>query len=284
MRPVTILVVGLLASGTTTMLVYRAVQDRMGVKPATGAGPAVNVEVAPVVVAAGEVSFGATITEGQLKVIDWPKKALPANAFDARDKVAGRVAIVRMMANEPVTNEKLAPPDAHGLLALALEPGMRAVTVRVNEVAAVGGFITAGSHIDVLVTAEYQPSPQLLNPGSATPPTSAGPPERHTRTVLQNVTVLALGQAAESSAQPRAGEPLTTATLRVTPEQAELLALGSLEGTLQLVLRSFNDNRIVESPGARAQDLFARDTTPSPVATANRVEFIRGGERLTFPF
>lgn len=284
MRPVTILAVGLVASGTTAALVFRAVQSRVVVRT-VAASTTGNVQVKPVVVTAGEVAFGSKLTEDQLKVVDWPATALPPNVFDTRDKVAGRVALARMVPNEPVTADKLAPSGDHGLLTLLIDPGMRGVTVRVNEVAAVGGFIAPGTRVDVLVTAELKPAPAAVVPG--VPPTGdmrSG--ERHTRTVLQNVSVLALGQILESSGQPKPGEgaALTTATLLVTPEQAEILALGAAEGQLQLVLRSFEDNAIVSSRGKAAHDLFEGATTSQALVAANRVEVIRGAQRLDVTF
>ncbi len=285
MRPATILAVGLVASGTTATLVYRAVQNRVVVKTVT-ANAAMAVPVKPVVVASEEVPFGAKLEEGQLKVVDWPATALPPNVFEARDKVTGRVVLARLVPNEPITAEKLAPTGDHGLLTLVIEPGMRAVTVRINEVAAVGGFITPGTRVDVLVTAEMKAPPA----GNVPPSGDAPPPsERHTRTVLQNVTVLALGQVVEpTSGQPKPGEAqaLTTATLLVTPEQAEMLALGTAEGQLQLVLRNFEDNEIVRSPGKAAHDLFetGRGSASPDALAANRVEVIRGVQRLEVSF
>jgi pilus assembly protein CpaB len=280
MRPVTILAVGLVASGTTAALVYRAVQTRVVVKqaPATTAAVAVH----PVVVTAGDVPIGSKIAADQLKLVDWPVTALPDGAFDDREKVVGRVALTRMVNNEPVTNDKLAPVTGRGVLPLVIEPGMRAVTVRVNEVAGVGGFIATGSRVDVLVTAEVKTPPQA--PDSGAPPEASG--ARHTRTVLQNVTVLAIGQQLESNGQPKPGEgaALTTATLLVTPGQAELLALGAIEGQLQLVLRNYDDDQIVASPGKSAQDLFQLGTGGRLAVAANRVEMIRGAERFSISF
>ena len=284
MRPVTILAVGLVASGTTAVLVYRAVQNRVIVKT-VGATTSANVQVRPVVVASGDVPFGTKLAEPNLKVVDWPVTALPENVFDAREKLVGRTVLARLVGNEPVTNDKLAPADTHGLLPLVIEPGMRGVTVRVNEVAAVGGFIASGSRVDVLVTAEMKTT--IRNYATGAPATAeAGSGERHTRTVLQNVTVAAIGQQLESTGQPKPGEgaALTTATLLVTPAQAELLALGAAEGNLQLVLRNFEDNKIVYSSGKTAQDLFDIETTDHSLAASNRVEMIRGAERLAFSF
>jgi len=282
MRPATILAVGLVASGTTAGLVYRAVQHRVIVKTMPAAATSASVPVRPVVVTANEVAFGTKLGNEQLKLVDWPVSALPPNAFEARDKVTGRVAIARLVPNEPVTEDKLAPAGEHGLLSLVIDHGMRAVTVRVNEVAAVGGFIVPGSRVDVLVTAEVK------NQAAAVPgvPAPADANEQHTRTLLQNVSVLALGQVLEASGQPKPGEAqtLSTATLLVTPDQGELLALGAAQGQLQLVLRNFEDNQIVNSPGKAAHDLFSGALSHDQVATMNHVEVIRGSQRSDVTF
>ena len=285
MRPVTILAVGLVASGTTAALVYRAVQSRVVVRTVAAATPT-NTQVRPVVVASGEIAFGTKLTDDLLKVVDWPANALPPNAFEARDKVAGHVVVSRLVANEPITTDKLAPADEHGLLPLVIDRGMRGVTVRVNEVAAVGGFIAPGTRVDVLVTAEVKPPPPAILPGG-TAATDVKPAERHTRTVLQNIPVLALGQVLDSSGQPKPGEgsALTTATLLVTPAEGELLALGAAEGQLQLVLRNFADNDIVQSPGKAAHDLFGlTGAHADELVAANHVEVIRGAQRLDVTF
>src|SRR5262249_51789120 len=107
MRPVTNLPVRLVASRATPALVYPAVQNRVMGKPAPVAQ--VTVAVKPVVVTAGEVPLGSKLTADQLKLVDWPVTALPANAFDAKDALIGRVALTRMVNNEAVTSEKLAP-------------------------------------------------------------------------------------------------------------------------------------------------------------------------------
>ena len=279
MRPVTILAIGLVASGTTAMLVYRAVENRVVVRTVPAGSP--DVQLKPVVVASGEVPFGGTLTLEQLKLVNWPVTALPPNAFETREALVGRVAITRFGANEPVTNDKLAPTGSHGLLPLVIEQGMRAVTVRVNEVAAVGGFIAPGSHVDVLVTAEVKPPPQGAEPAPTAE--ASAEPGRHTRTVLQDVQVVALGQLLESSGQPKPGEQLTTATLLVSPEQGELLALGAAEGTLQLVLRNFEDHQVVRSDGKTATDLFDSDAERSALAD-NKVEMIRGSQRFLVSF
>ena len=281
MRPVTILVVGLVASGTTALLVYRAVQTRVVVQQAPA--QAAPMQVRSVVVAAADVPFGGTLSPEQLKVIDWPANALPENNFAAIENVVGRISLTRMVANEPITNDKLAPTGSHGLLPLVIDPGMRAVTVRVNEVAAVGGFIAAGSRVDVLVTAELKGAPPAPPGLAGAQPEVQTQTERHTRTLLQDVTVLALGQFLDASGQPKPGDPLTTATLLVSPTQGEMLALGAIEGTLQLVLRNFEDHGVVASEGLKAHDLF-ESRTHLAAADANTVEMILGGQRFTLTF
>jgi len=283
MRPTTVLAVGLLASSATAVFVYQAVQKRVVVRTVSVGGTA-QVAVEPVVVATRDLPLGTTLTAEHVRAVAWPKDVLPQNAFAAAPAVVGRVTLARLVANEPVTTAKLAPADTRGLLPLVIERGMRGVTVRVDEVAAVGGFIVPGSRVDVLLTAEVEAPAQGAASGSGQVQI-ADVTKRQTRILLQNVNVLALGQALEATPTwPQAGHSLTTATLLVTPEESELLALGAAEGTLQLVLRSFDDNAIVYSDGKKAQDLFAVDTRVQPVVTQNKVEMIFGAQRLALAF
>ena len=283
MRPNVVLVIGLVASAMTALLVYRALQGP-GQPAAPRAQAAPAIETRPVVVAARDVPFGSTLEETHLKTVDWPATALPANAFASRETLVGRVTLVRLVQNEPVANDKLAPAGTRGLLPLVIDPGMRAVTVKVNEVAAVGGFIVPGSRIDVLVTADVQSPTELPIGGAAGHTDVRATSQRHTRTLLQNITVLALGQLLETNGEPKAPAALTTATLLVSPDQGELLALSQLEGTLQLVLRNFEDNAIVYSAGKTVDDLFEVAAHFPEELPADRVEMIRGAERLVVPF
>lgn len=282
MRPTIVLVLGLITSTLTALLVYRAVQ-RPAPPPPPIAAPPPDLHTSPVVVAAHDMPLGTTLDERDLKTIDWPQTALPANAYAGPETLVGRVTIARLVGNEPVTNDKLAPVGTRGLLPLVIEPGMRAVTVKVNEVTAVGGFMVPGSRVDVLVTADVRAPAEV--PGGPNGQTAVQPvAQRHTRTLLQNVTVLALGQVLEYGGDPKPPGSLTTATLLVLPDQGELLALAAAEGQLHLVLRNFADNTMVASGGKTAEDLFDLPPRAPRTVPTNQVEMIRGGDRIIQAF
>jgi len=277
MRPPIILLFGVIASFLTAFTVYRAVQQ-----PAPVAAVASPVGVTPVVVAATDLPFGTVLDARHLRAIEWPAGSMPPNAYAAPETLIGRVTMAHMVNNEPVTNDKLAPVGSKGLLPLVIEQGMRAVTVKVNEVTAVGGFIVPGSRVDVLITADVKMPAEVptgRNGQSDVQSVSA----HRTRTLLQNVTVLALGQVLESN-DPKPPGNLSTATLLVTPEQTEMLALAASEGSLQLALRNFADNDQLSSQGKATEDLFGAPVRPTHDVPTDQVEFIRGAERVVLAF
>jgi pilus assembly protein CpaB len=283
MRPTIILGLGLVASVVTATLVYRAVQPAAAPPVAqTAEAPRLN----KVVLAANDLPLGTTLDAHHVKAVDWPAGLMPQDAYASPETLIGRVTISRIVTNEPLTNDKLAPVGTRGLLPLIIEPGMRATTVRVNEVAAVGGFIVPGSRVDVLLTTDAAKGPVDAVEASEKPSAAQQSGQHQTQTLLQNVTVLALGQMMESNNEAKPPAALTTATLLVTPEHGELLALATSEGSLQLVLRNFADNVIVASQGKRSDDLFAAngraDRNLEP--PQDQVEVIRGAERLVLRF
>jgi len=284
MRPNVLLVSGLVASTITALAVYRAVQHVPLPSPSS---PAQAPRPNPVVIAAVDLPLGTVIEGRHLRTVDWPSGATPASTFTAPDPIVGRVTIARLIANEPLTNEKLAPAGAKGLLPLVIEPGMRAVTVKVNEVTGVGGFITPGSRVDVLITGGVHVATEVPS-GAAGRTEVEAVPRHRSRTLLQNVTVLALGQVLETN-DPKPQANVSTATMLVTPDQAELLALATTQGSLQLVLRSYSDNATVASPGKSDADLFDVPAEPvrgpqGPEAPTTHVELIRGAERVVLNF
>jgi pilus assembly protein CpaB len=235
-----------------------------------------------VLVAAVDVPFGTALEAHHLKTVAWPSDVLPpgAGTIADRDRLLGRVTLTRLSANQPVTEDKLAAPGSKGLLSLMIDQGMRAVTVRINEVTAVGGFIVPGSRVDVLITGTA--------PGGIA---ADGSPinERQTHTLLQNVTVIAIGQMLDngsSAAETKATAAASTATLLVTPDQAEMLALASTDGNLQLVLRNFEDDNVTVTTSKKMRDLFegTAGKEPEQLAATPKVELIRGMERLNVTF
>lgn len=280
MRPIIVLGGGVVFAALTALLVYQATQPAP--PPATAAPIAPTTQ--PVVVASVDMQLGTTLDAQSLKTVEWPISALPKGAYASPETVVGRVSLTRLSINEPVTNERLAPVGTRGLLPLVIDPGMRAVTVRVNDVTAVSGFIVPGSRVDVLLTGTVT-VPSEVNAGQ-NGQTEIQPVASHrTRTLLSNVTILAMGRMMEGG-DPKTAEAVTTATVLASPEDAELLTLAGNEGTLQLVLRNFSDNTPVVSAGKASGDLFSTSGS-SALKTAtpsDQIELIRGAERLTMAF
>ena len=185
-----------------------------------------------IVVAATEIPVGKTINTTHLKMVDWPKAYLPKEAFLSTQQVANRIALQTIPASEPVTEAKLLPKEGSvNILTYKILEGHRAMTVGVDQVAGVAGFLTPGNMVDVVLT---------ITPLGATQTIS--------KIVLQNVPVLAIGQAVEN----REGKAVIvpTVTMDVTPEDAEKLAIASTQGRLQLVLRRFEDKSVAKTVGA----------------------------------
>src|SRR5215207_11144299 len=174
-----------------------------------------------VVVAKVEIPLGTTIVAEQLTKVQLPSGAIPDGAFDAPEKLVGRVAVVNMAAREPVTDFKLAPEGSAGGLSSVIPEGYRAMTVKVDDVIGVAGFLRPGAMCDVLTVIE---------------PTSNSSGNPISKIVLQNVKVLASGQNLVRPKDQREPDTVKAVTLQVTPEQAEKLALASSEGKLRLML------------------------------------------------
>lgn len=291
MRPTVVLGLGFVASLITAILVYRVVGRAPAPtqQAAAPAPPRLNL----VVVAASDLPLGTTLEERHLKAVDWPVGATPQNVYSSPQTLVGRVTLARFIGNEPVTNDKLAPVGTKGLLPLIIDLGMRAFTVKVNDVTAVNGFIVPGSRVDLVITGDVNVPAEL--PGGAIGQSDMGTTrQRRTRTLLQNVTVLAMGQLLEPGGGMQPPQSVTTATLLVSPPQSELLALAASEGPITLVLRNFADNEIVASAGKSIGDLFgtsfggvSQTVAPipaHPTTQPDSVELIRGVDRVTVTF
>jgi pilus assembly protein CpaB len=186
-----------------------------------------------VVVAAAEIPTGTVISPTAVKTVEWPKVNLPPGAILSTDNATGRVALLTIKPGDPITDAKLIPLEGpSGILSYKIPEGHRAMTVGVNQVSGVAGFINPGNKVDVVLT--------------TTPP---GLDEPISKIILQDVPVLATGQVIE---QPPEGEPqiVPTVTLDLTPEDTERLALASNQGTLQLLLRRVGEAGEVKTMGA----------------------------------
>ena len=201
-----------------------------------------------IVVAARDLALGTVLAPGDVKTIAWPSVTVPPGYAASEEQVIGRGLITPVSANEPLMTAKLADKEAGGGLPIVIPEGMRAVSVKVDEVIGVAGFVLPGTRVDVLVT---------LSDNSERD-------EAATRLILQNVQTLASGQTIQKNAN---GEPQTATviTLLVTPEEAEQLTLAATEGQIQLALRNTLDMAEVETKGVQAAALV-RTEAPAPPA------------------
>jgi pilus assembly protein CpaB len=215
-----------------------------------------------VVVAANDIQVGARIEEHDVRMVKYPASALPAGTPSKRSQVLGRGVILPISRGEFILSTKLAPENAGSGLPSLIPPGMRAVSVRVNEVVSVAGFVGPGTRVDVLLTG-----------------TPGGSSESQTTTVLQNVAVIASGHTLERNA---AGEAQNTPviTLLASPEDAERLTLASSEGKIQLVLRNPLDTHQDPVEAANARGLYKGGT---PIAAPVRAPVRPVKQRKTEP-
>jgi len=248
-----LLMIGVLALALgflVSVYVYKNLQSRSGVNTDPGID---------VIVAADDLQVGARVEEHDIKIIRIPVADLPAGAPRRRSDVLGHGVIIPITKGEFILPTKLAGENAGSGLPALIPPGMRAVSVRVNEVVSVAGYVTAGTRVDVLLTG-----------------TPNGGSEPQTTTVLQNVAVLAAGHQLERTST---GEPQTTAviTLLVSPDDAQKLTLASSEGKIQLALRNPLDTKAEEVPSSGARGLYKLAPAPTPTmhAPVHRLEPVR---------
>lgn len=201
----------------------------------------------PVVVAAADLSIGTELKADDLKVVQWPKGEAPEGAFANPGQLVGRGLITPVVRNEAVLDAKLAPKEAGAGLPPVIPPGMRAVSVRVNEVIGVAGYVLPGTHVDVLATAT--PTQNVV--------------DMTTKLVLPNIRVIAAGTRLEADKKDGKPVQVSVVTLLVNPEQAERLALASTEGKIQLALRNPLDQSAPETPGIKPAVLLGTASASS---------------------
>ena len=248
-----IIVVGLatVLASAAAYGVYRAIQAR----------PVVRVPIVEryTVVAAKPIPVGTVLTNELVKAVAWPAEAPVADSFTKPEEVIGRGVTVALFENEPIVNSKLSGGPGGGL-GPAITPGMRAVSVRVNDVIGVAGYTLAGSRVDVLVT---------LKPAQ----------ESISRIVIPNAKVLGAGQDIDTNKarEGRAAQGLQVVTLELSPIDAERLALASTQGQIMLALRNPLDVAKVETSGARMSALLGAPA-PEPIK-----QVVRGQTRMVAP-
>ena len=274
LRPWLMLLLALTSGGLAGYLALRYLRQQTS--PLMAAEP----RGGQVALATRDIQVGTVLTPQDVKLVEWPGNALPAGYVSSTEAAVGRGVIAAVRANEPLLDSKLAMKEAGGGLPIAVGEGMRALSVRVDDVVSVAGFVVPGTRVDVLLT--MQP------PGSN---------ETQTRVILQNVATLAAGQQIQ---RDKDGKPqtVTVITLLVTPQQAERLTLGANQGRIQLALRNTLDTLTAETPGVLASGLLGRTQRaagprragrgPQPIVESGPaptiVEGYRGGVRTLLRF
>jgi pilus assembly protein CpaB len=231
-----------------------------------------------IVVAAQDIPAGTTLNDealkkGIIKTTPWPKASIPAGAFSSPQQVFGKVNRVKILANEPIVESRLAGEGAG--LTVRLEAGKRALALRVDEIVGVSGFIVPDDRVDVILT---------------TTPLGAAQDAKISKIVLQNKRVLSVAQSTEQ----KEGKPqlARSITLEVTPEEAEKLSLASQEGQIVLALRGLGDDAQLTTIGSNKRDLLSLAAAPTktggrPIQAPPdkyRVEVILGSNRNVVEF
>lgn len=246
------LLIGLVAAVVLAVLaswfVYRQIRQ----------APVVQKQQVPatkIVVAAMPLPLGTRLNQHDLKLVPWPGNEPVPGMFTRAQDVIGRALITNVVQNEPILEAKLAPREAGAGLPATIPEGMRAVSVAVNQVIGVAGFVQPGTMVDVIAVG---------SPGGG-----GGGGNMLSKTVLENVKVLAAGQQVTQDAQ---GKPHTVpvVTLLVSPEDADKLILASTQARIQLALRNTIDTKIVHPPSVLQAQLMAPTGGYAPRARRRR--------------
>jgi pilus assembly protein CpaB len=196
------------------------------------------------------IPIGTRLTADHVRTTPWPVGAVPEGALKDAGAVIGRIARTTIDHNVPVRESQLIA-QGMGILPLLIEDGRRAMSVKVDSVTGVSGFITPNSRVDVLVSGM---------------PQTNGDREQRSKVIVQNVRVLATGTTIEQKDEKPVEVP--TVTLLVSPEEAEKLTLAARQEPVRLALRNFEDQEVVKTTGISAVTLFASDLPARRAATA----------------
>ena len=197
-----------------------------------------------VAVATGDIAPGTALNAGSLKLVSWPQELIPPQCAAALDQVVGRVVTFPISTGEPIMFSKLAPVGAAAGLSSLLDESKRALTVRVDDVTGVAGFLHPRDRVDVLADMKLK-----------------GVDENYSKVILQDITVLSIGQIWQQTGNDKP-TVVNAVTLELTPEQTEILNLASNEGKIRLALRSGRNKATVETRGVAVSSLFSGMMTP----------------------
>jgi len=224
-----VLAVALGAGGVAALLATRSE------KPPEQPPPQAQIPSVEVLVAKGDISLGQTVSGGDMQWVTWPANAALGNFItknnrpDATSSLSGSIARAPFVAGEPIREAKLVQAKGSGFMAAILPPGMRAISTSIAPETGAGGFILPNDRVDVILTQRDRIAEK-----------AAGTEVQTSETILKNVRVLAIDQNVEE----KNGQKVVigkTATLELSPGQAESLALAQKLGTISLALRSITD-------------------------------------------
>jgi pilus assembly protein CpaB len=244
-RTVVVVAIAVVLATAASYGVYRAIK-RIPVRE-------VQVAHYSAVVASHDLALGALVTKDDVKLVPWPSSDPLPGGFDSIDKVLNRGVIVPVMTNEPLSESKLAPIEAGAGLPPTIPDGMRAISVKVNEVIGVAGFVVPGTRVDVLAMVRENSSSM-------------------SRIVVSNVQVLTSGTKFDQEQSRKDGKPIrtTVVTLAATPTDAERIALASTDGQIVLALRNPLDQQPSQTPGVRMAELMTGAAPPAPKVVGKR--------------
>lgn len=224
-------------------------------------------ETAPgtrIVVAAVDIPIGSRLSENNLTLAEWPQANIPKGTFTEIGALADRIAVSQLVAGEPLLAAELAAPGSGAGLVAMIEPGMRAMSIKVDEVTGVGGFILPSTYVDIIGVEKLEGN------------------RNKAETILRRIKVLAIAQ--ETFTEEGKAKVVRTVTLEIKPDQAEILALQTHKGSIHLVLRNPMEEVLEVPPEPKVvakapavRTVKARVYKPKPVPF--EVEIIRGSQR-----
>ncbi|MCD6052479.1 MAG: cpaB [Verrucomicrobia bacterium] len=271
-RPLAFFGVAVVLALVTSILVFTWLQNE---KTRLMAAPLPVSQNVQVLVANADLSWGTKLTPEMLQLMEFVPGAVPEGHFTSAETAKDRVLIVDLKRNELVLESKLAPIGATGGVAAVTDPNKRAMSVKVDDVIGVAGFIKPADHVDVMVTIE---------------PPGGKQGNSISKMILENVKVLAAGTQMERKGKDEEPKPVQVITVEVEVEEAEKLALASTQGRLRLALRNPRNKEHVLTRGANVSALlssFRPKQAPKPKNDDDgsiRIEVIKGDVRKEVKF
>ena len=240
MKPVTIIMFGaaLLIAFIIAFITYNRLQKKPEAEP-----KAFLAKPEPVAVSTVDLTWGTKLSEQMIKIVPFLKESLPSGYFSDPSDLAGRTVLYPIKVDEPIFESSLAPITMEGGgIAAVVKTKKRAMAVKIDKIIGVAGFLNPGNRVDVLVTVQGKRGEVSVST---------------TKTVLENILIIATGPSLAPGAEPDKPRQVTVATLEVTPEESEKLALAINKGTIQLALRNYVDTEDVTTEGQTVPSLLA---------------------------